>query len=244
VSAPRAQKLEGDAARTRWLYLRLFARLPDPDEAKLAAQYLAAPDGPALSESRGPWEYGWGKIDDQLNIVTEFNRFGTFQDGMWRGSDKFPDPNLGFAMLTSGGGHPGNREHPILRRWTAPRDATVKVSGLLKHGQNMGDGVRARLISSRGGLLGDWTAQNQETRTDTGEIEVKKGDRLDFALDCRTNESFDTFSWSPTLSPAKGRPWSAERDFGGPPAAEVAPLSRWERYCQALLMTNEFSYVD
>ncbi|MGC4046086.1 MAG: DUF1549 and DUF1553 domain-containing protein [Armatimonas sp.] len=241
----RGQNLPDDAARTRWLYLRLFNRLPDTDEAKLAAKYLVAPDGPALSaESNSPWQYGWGKVDEGLNIVTEFNPFPKFMEQTWRGGDKLPDPDLGWAMLTQGGGHPGNKDHAVIRRWVAPRDLTISVTGMLKHNNAMGDGVRARLISSRGGLLGDWVAQNKETRTDKASIDVKKGDRLDFVVDCRTNESFDSFSWSPTLTPEKGKPWAAERDFAGPPPADAAPLTHWERYCQALLMTNEFSYVD
>jgi mono/diheme cytochrome c family protein len=247
----KSQNLPDDAARTRWLYLRLFHRQPDAEEARLAEQFLAAPDGPALSESRGPWEYGWGRIDEQRGIVTEFHRLPAFHDGSWRGGEKLPDPTLGWALLTASGGHPGNREHAVIRRWTAPRDVIVSAQGLLKHTSPMGDGVRARLISSRGGLLGDWTAHNKETRTDVEKIEVKKGDRLDFVVDCRTGESFDSFAWAPALTPGPspnpgrgGKGWSAERDFGGPPPEGEAPLSRWERYCQALLMTNEFSYVD
>ena len=81
-------------------------------------------------------------------------------------------------------------------------------------------------------------------------VNVKKGDRLDFVVDCKTSENTDSFAWSPTISPmpapggGKRRQWAAEKDFGGPPPPSAAPLSRWERYCQALLLTNEFSYVD
>ena len=245
------QKLGSDDARARWLYLRLFSRLPAPDEAALAQKFLASPDGPALgAQSESSWSYGWGKLDDKTGIVTEFTPFPAFVDGMWRGSEKLPDPTIGWAMLTAGGGHPGNREHMTIRRWTAPADLTLKISGTLKHPGDVGDGVRARIVHSRTGVVGDWSAFHNEAKTEVASVTVKKGDRLDFVVDCKASENTDSFAWSPVLSPlpppggGKRSMWSAERDFGGPPAPSAAPLSHWERYCQALLLTNEFSYVD
>ena len=38
--------------------------------------------------------------------------------------------------------------------------------------------------------------------------------------------------------------WSAIKDFSGAMAPPPPPLSPWEKYCQVLLETNEFAFVD
>jgi hypothetical protein len=65
-------------------------------------------------------------------------------------------------------------------------------------------------------------------------------------VDCRTTENTDAFLWAPSVvQTGAGRvAWRAERDFSGPTPPVAAPLNRWQRYAQALLMTNEFIYVD
>jgi hypothetical protein len=73
------------------------------------------------------------------------------------------------------------------------------------------------------------------------------GDTLDFLVTGRENHDGDTFAWSPVIQriePAKsGDPseWRAERDFAGP---SPRPLSSLEEFAQALLLSNEFTFVD
>ena len=50
----------------------------------------------------------------------------------------------------------------------------------------------------------------------------------------------DSFGWSPVVSSSAGS-WDASAGFAGPPPA---PLSRLALYAQALLMTDEFVFVD
>ena len=83
-------------------------------------------------------------------------------------------------------------------------------------------------------------------------MEVKRGDTLDFIVACRENPESDGFTWAPVVrlvhaaeSAASGpMEWDAETGFGGPPPAAGQPLSAWERYCQVLLLANEFDFVD
>jgi hypothetical protein len=84
------------------------------------------------------------------------------------------------------------------------------------------------------------------TLTKLNAIEVKRGDTLDFVVDCRTDENTDSFVWVSAVGiPGPKRlSWKTDRDFSGPPPAAAAPLSKWERYAQALMLTNEFLYVD
>jgi cytochrome c553 len=256
ASLPELKRLPDDAARVRALYLRLFGRVPTADEAALAAKFLAAPDGEPLRPDEGPWRYGWGTVDEAAGQVTVFTPFPHFVEATWRGGPRLPDPQIGWAMLSAGGGHPGKgNEHATVRRWVAPADGTVRIEGVLKHPSAQGDGVRAIAVHSRGGALGRWQAFHSEAATTVDSVAVRRGDTIDFAVTCGANESFDSFAWAPLVSltpsvataknaPAGVRIFRAERDFSGPPETTLVPLSRWERYAQALLMTNEFFFVD
>jgi hypothetical protein len=54
--------------------------------------------------------------------------------------------------------------------------------------------------------------------------------------------------WAPTIRQIEGGgkvTWEAGSQFGGPsPAVSAPPLDRYAAYAQALLMTNEFLFVD
>jgi hypothetical protein len=84
-------------------------------------------------------------------------------------------------------------------------------------------------------------------------IEVRAGDTIDFLVDSKGDVGFDSFSWAPTirlarpqLADAAGnegiKEYSAAADFSGPVAG--GKLSPWEKYCQVLLESNEFAFVD
>jgi len=85
-------------------------------------------------------------------------------------------------------------------------------------------------------------------------VEVKKGDTLDFVVECRENESFDSFGWSPVIRMTESPQttvggdvmleWNAAANFAGPPGKPRRALSPWEKYAQVLLETNEFMFVD
>jgi len=156
--------------------------------------------------------------------------------------------------LNAAGGHPGNPRFAAVRRWTAPRDGTVNVTGTLKHENEAGDGVRGRIVSSRGGALGEWTVHNGKERISLEQVEVKRGDTIDFMVDCRENENSDGFSWAPTVkltAPGAGsgsdaaleQQWDAKDDFSGPKDL-LKPLDALEKYAQVLLVSNELFFVD
>jgi len=81
-------------------------------------------------------------------------------------------------------------------------------------------------------------------------VEVKKGETIDFVVDCRENPDTDSYQWSPVVrvldAPAAGAEaaeWNAAADFSGPREA-ASKLSPWEKYAQVLLMSDEFMFVD
>ena len=97
----------------------------------------------------------------------------------------------------------------------------------------------------------DWSANGSfitgPRRQRRSAISVIKGDTLDFVVDCRASDSFDSFSWAPTVirTGAEPKTWSSEAQFAPPMTVTAAkPLTKWERYVQALLMTNDFYFID
>jgi hypothetical protein len=90
-----------------------------------------------------------------------------------------------------------------------------------------------------------------EAATTLGGIPVRKGDTIDFVVEPRANEDYDSFAWAPTLrltGPAAAVAGGegvieadAQRDFVG---TSVSPLNPWEKYAQVLLLSNEFAFVD
>lgn len=223
------------AERVRQLYRLVYGRLPKPAELALALDFLAAP---AEAESDSPWRYGWGSVREDGGQVQAFHPFGEFTGAAWQGGPAWPDPSTGWAQLTAAGGHAGNdAAHAVIRRWVSPVDGTITVSGKVSHGTKEGDGVRARIVSSRHGLIGAWEVHNGSVDAAAERVEVRKGDTLDFVVDCRGSVSHDEFSWAPQIRMAATR-WSAADEFSGP------ALTAWEQYVQSLLLANEFVFVD
>jgi len=84
------------------------------------------------------------------------------------------------------------------------------------------------------------------------QLEIKKGDTVDFAVDSNQNLNSDSFTWVPrikALSQAasagsgSASEWNARQEFSGPKEVP-APLNAWEKYAQVLLMSNELAFVD
>jgi len=62
--------------------------------------------------------------------------------------------NSVWVLLNAEGGHPGNDlQHAAIRRWALRTMACSASAGELHHPDERGDGVRARIVSSRKGEL-------------------------------------------------------------------------------------------
>jgi hypothetical protein len=252
---------KGDVnARVTELYRIALGRSPNADELQLGAQFVQSeqtqPQQPALAK-KSAWKYGYGEFDEASGKVLSFYDLPHFQDNMWRGSAQWPDPKLAWAMLNGEGGHPGSdAKHAVIRRWIAPRDGYVTIDGKLAHPEKQGDGVRARLATSRDGLLATWVVKDREAQTTMSKVMVKQGDTIDFIVDSgRANDfSFDGFSWKVTITKDaatdqvagddNGSSWDSVAEFSGPAPAPPKPLTAWEKYAQVLLESNEFAFVD
>ena len=246
--------LSEDQRITR-LYQLAYQRAPEPDELQLAKQFLSQPAATVAAETGKPaWQYGQGQFDETLRRVTNFKALPHFTGTAWQGGAKLPDTKTGWVMLNAAGGHPGGKaDQAAIRRWTAPRDGTIAITAKLNHSSTNSDGIRARIVSSRTGPAGEWIAKNQTVETKAERLEVKAGDTVDFGVDCRANETSDSFTWAPKISYLTPAPketagganeWNAKTDFAGPPPPPVKSLTPWEKYAQVLLLANELVFVD
>ncbi|GIW95594.1 MAG: cytochrome c [Pirellulaceae bacterium] len=226
-------------------YQKLLARNPTSEELRLARDFLEHPSGTAAQLAPTVWEYGYGRYEDQEGNRVTFQPLPHFTGSAWQGGPDLPDPKLGWVMLTAEGGHPGDSDHVAIRRWKAPRSGRVQIRGLLVHASEQGDGVRARLVSSSRGKLGEWVVQNSQQPTRLDNVEVQAGQVLDFAVDCRDSISYDSFRWTIRIAYEEPldepRAFRSQEQFTGP---QPAPLSRPAQLVQVLLLSNEFHFVD
>lgn len=272
VERPDVQSLARPSERIARLYHLAYQREPTEEELMFGLRFLESGETlDALGSLPGPraWQYGYGEVDEATHRVKQFQPLPYFTGAAWQGVPNqyvadadgggtpfVQDKNGGGARLTAVGGQPGkDLQHAVIRRWVAPRDGVVTISGTLhhvakkekkkneKHEKKEGDGVRARIISGRVGLLGSWTVKDENAETNLQRVAVQWRDTIDFVVDCRSDEQDDAFHWAPVLrltDPLQGgvlAEWSAQRDF-------AAPLTVWQRYAQALLLVNEFVFVD
>jgi hypothetical protein len=232
--------------RLEKLYRIVYGRAPTREQAAWGLDFVkeqgaALPPTPAAPAS--PWRYGSGRSDPITKRVEGFEPFSHFTGSAWQESAGMSDPKLGTARLTSVGGSPG--QHAVVRRWVAPRDGMLRIDGKLSH--RLGDGVEARIVSSRSGLLASWTVSRVEWDTRVDGLQVKAGETIDFVVEGRGDPVSASFLWAPQLrlaseaAPDAVEEWRAERDFAGPASA---PLNAWEQLAQVLLWANEFVYLD
>lgn len=182
------------------------------------------------------WSYGYGTYDAATDRTESFTRFARWTGNTWQAGEKIPDPKLGFVFLNANGGHPDIPGRDTIRRWTAPRNGVLSVSGHLNHPSPNGNGVEGVLVSSRSGRVDSWVAEHKGVDTNADAIEVRAGDIIDFITNGRGNHTSDSFSWQVTLTlKTDDQPdlvSSSQKDFRGPAeSADTIPgqiVRAWE----------------
>lgn len=235
------------AERVQQLHRAIYQRAATPDEVAAALRFVKVgetdlpPAPPPVRQTQ--WRYGTGAYDETNKHVKSFTPLPHFTGSAWQGAAAWPGGETGWAQLTADGGHPGNtRAQACIRRWIAPRDATLSISGTLKHEPEQGDGVRGYIVSSRQGELKGVTVHHSKAEMSATNITVKAGETLDFLVDIGGTLNADQFLWAPVIT-TEGIKWDAHAEFNGPtPPPKL--LTPWEQYAQVLLLANEFAFVD
>ena len=242
--------------RIEQLFQRVYQRAPTPRQSEAALQFVSAPESERqhpLTSRQLAWQYGYGAINEAGTAIQSFQPLPHFNGTAWQGGSKWPDSQLGWAQLTASGGHPGNdHKHAVIRRWTAKRDATVSIDSDARHEVAAGNGIRCWIISSRQGVLSQFTLHNSAQALQIESVKVQAGDTLDFVVDINGNLNSDQYLWSIGINELRavaGTPadeksnqsWNSVEDFIGPKTQNLKP---WEQLAQVLLLSNEFLFVD
>jgi hypothetical protein len=236
------------AAAVRRLYRDAYQRAPTETQVRAALAFLdaaAKEPRPAPALETLAWSYGFGAVDSGKGRVTGFRALPHFNGSAWGGGPQWPDPTLGWVQLTARGGHPGNDlQHAAIRRWTAPRKATVSIRSTATHEVAAGDGIRCWVVSSRRGILKSAIVHNARVELNADSVEVEAGETIDFVVDIREGLNSDEHLWAPSIrmnGSSSDPTWDATRDFAGPAEPRLSPL---EQLAQVLLMANELMFVD
>lgn len=233
------------------LYRRLFGRDPSAEEFRLGVEFLTAGEArdreDAGASRESPWRFGYGAVEDTPDggaRTVEFHALPHRTKDRLQLAAEYPSGG-NYLARTATGGHVGpDARTAAITRWVAPRRGLVTIVGTLKHPSDKGDGVRGRVITGRGAALGSWEVFNASVPTRARQVEVEAGETIDFVVDCRGEHSFDSYEWAPSVSyvnRSRGESWNVASDFG---KSFEPPLPTAARYAQALLMTNEFAFVD
>lgn len=236
-----------DAARITEVYRRVLQREPDAKEAESALAYMAAyPENDLVHPESQDWQYGVGEFDPATKQVKAFLPLTAFDEKAraFKGAG---------AVLDAMGGTPGAAgNQSTIRRWVAPLDGELNINAELIHMDEKSDGVIARILGSRHGLLGEWTAKKQSVCIDLTKVDVKKGDILDFIVNRLSGKDSAAYQWSPSIvmpgsdmpaMPGMNRRWDARVDFANPKAPQK-PFSALEALCHTLLLSQEFAVLE
>ncbi len=164
------------------------------------------------------WSYGHGAVDDAQQRLASFTPFAHWTGAAWQGGPQLPDAQIGWAMLRSSGGHTSTDDYSPIRRWIAPVDGRVRISGTLHHPSPHGDGVVGLIFASGQGRLGQWMAAHGSSKTNVVDsIQVHGGDTLDFVTRCGDTVTSDSFEWRVhldfTSATGQVKAYDSEADF-------------------------------
>ncbi|WP_052031427.1 PSD1 and planctomycete cytochrome C domain-containing protein [Novipirellula maiorica] len=228
------------------VYRQVYSRDPSPQERSMASAFLTSSSGTVATQDQ-VWQYGYGPLvvpENADDPLAAFSPLEFWTGSVYQFSSEFPDPVMKHLRITANGAHPGrNDDFCVIRRWTAPDDGVVEVSGKLKHARDNGDGVTATVRSKS--LAESFTVANSETKTTVDRIPVVKGQVVDFVVSPRSTTTADAHIWTIEIKGIEGEiadsAWNSSADFQAPPPPPLTPLAQ---LAQALMLTNEFLYID
>ncbi len=238
---PDVTGLTDPSERIERIHRILFGRSPDDDELVLAGQFLNRSDKEPATQTA--WKYGYGGVDEETKRVATFAELTHWTGTRWQAGPTLPDAKLGWVFHDRSGGHPASSDDRcFVLRWTAPVSGEFEVSGKLAHRPEPGNGVRGRIVSSEHGVLGEWKVDQSEADTPVAKVTIKAGETIDFVVDWQGHITHDEFEWPVVISQLtenRGKAqWDSNRDFRG------ATSDPWTDYVHALLMTNEFVFLE
>jgi hypothetical protein len=239
--AAKVAALPTPEAKVTSLYRNVLSRAPQPAELALALEYLREAE---LAPAPATWRNGYGGWNAATKTVA-FTEMKVQTKERISPTDKMPDKEFSHTFLTAKGGHPGDKTDAtaVIRRWTAGTAGKYRIEGALAVTSKASDGVRARIVTARRGILAEVvTKGGASSPVELAEVELAAGESIDFIADNFIGSNSDSFAWSPVIKDAKTGEiiTSAAGEFGKKPDRQSA-LST---FAQVLLTSNEFIFAD
>ena len=229
------------------VFSTVLGRLPSQSERDQSLAFLATTARPPETrfDPRRAWQFGTSPNNKELR-VTDFQPFPHFTGSSWQTKEQLPSGDeYDWASLSAKNGHPGSK-YSVVRRWTAPADGRLTLSGQVGHTNPNGDGIELAIWVGERRI---WKIhQKSANRPFSGlKGKIKKGQMVDIVASCRENISHDTFFLMCKLSLDSGNQlYEADsmKDFSGPLPEKRRGLDRLTQLVQTLLLSNEFLFVD
>jgi len=239
--AAKVAALPTPDARVKALTLAILGRPATPEEVTLALEYLR---DAGLAPAPAVWTNGYGGWNPVTKTVA-FTEMNVRVKDRIAPTDTIPDKQFSHAFLTAKGGHPGDQTEvtAVIRRWTAGSAGKYRLEGDLAVPSKASDGVRARVVTARRGVLAEVVVLGGASAPVTvPEVELAAGESIDFIADNHRGSNSDSFAWSPVIKDARTGEvlTSAAGEFGKKPDRQSA-LST---FAQILLSSNEFIFAD
>jgi hypothetical protein len=228
-------------AKVTALYVSVLGRSPNRDELALARDYLREAE---LAPAPASWRNGYGGWNPATKSVA-FTEMKVMLKDRVAPTDKIPDKQFAHTFLTAKGGHPGDQADAtaVIRRWTAGSAGNYRIEGTLAVPGKASDGVRARVVTARKGILSEVvTKGGASAPVNVAEVELAAGESIDFIADNFIGSNSDSFAWSPVIKDAKtGEVLTSAAGEFGKKADRQSALST---FAQVLLTSNEFIFAD
>ena len=237
------------SAQISQMFAQVLSRQPTEGERAECLQFLERDSRPreVQFDPKRAWRYGTSPVNDESR-VTEFRPFPVFSGTSWQDQKELPATSeLSYASLASENGHPGPN-HSVVRRWIAPADGVVTISGMVGHRNQKGDGVDIAV------WVGDSKVWRERQKSNNRPFrglkgKIAAGQTVDFVVSPRDSDSFDSFflRCQVSLRSADGTFFEGDsrRDFAGPlEDRQTDSLDRLAQLAQTLLLSNEFIFVD
>ncbi len=191
------------------LELRQTAQSVEGQQAAVVRSMLRNPaDAPQRS---GPvtlaeWAFrGDGGHNDGYGLL-KHNDDVWYDSTFWQGGERW-------VRVGKDWHHPGENA-PSIRRFTAPRDGTVRITGRVYKADPNGDGVGATILHNDQQLWRHELAGNDGEGVEANlELAVKAGDSVRFVVDNLTTIWSDTTHWDPVITYADGQVYRASEAF-------------------------------
>ena len=232
----RAEKIE-------LLFQRTVQRKPRPNEVAMVSRFVDQASK-TTRQSNQVWHYGYGSA---VGAQASFQPLKHFSGQRYAAQREIPSQSHGFLQLTRVGGHPGrNSDQSSIRRWIAPDSMLIRIAGTLEHKSDRGDGIRA-IVRVNGQQVFERTVKTGSEKSVAGYHQVDQGDTVDFIVDPQQTTTSDGYRWTVLIEQRDESKknvldtWRSGQDFSGPPPPVMTP---WEQTAQAMMMTNEFLFID